>query len=309
MRRARLPVSDAELPEAARHHTIAVQPKLESPGLATDSLNPGRVLQLQRTLGNRVVRRMLAAQQSQGKPVIQRVWQRVKRRNFGNTAVGGLDAADRVYADLDSNPRRLLAIMANGGTRYFLRQQGIWIEQFGAGQAVLGPMLAQIGQDAPVVNLPGGVRTHIFDGEPAGQRHAGIHTELDIQPHEVLARSNADASGVYAAWVLLDANQQGKSSLMFPANWDEHDIAEAIRYAVDHLQHGDINGLRFGPSSGAATAFNIGMRLGANNNFANLVTAFPIAYNGNNMLPGDIDALFPNRAALVQAALQQRVAH
>ena len=56
----------------------------------------------------------------------------------------------------------------------------------------------------------------------------------------------------------------------------------------------------------AANAFNIGMRFGANQNFAGLITAFPIAYNGNNMLPADIDALFPNRAALVQAAIQQR---
>jgi hypothetical protein len=254
-------------------------------------LTSARLLHLQHTVGNRAVRRMLAGQRSAN--VIQRAWRRVPRRNFGATGIGGLENADRVYADIQATPRKVLAVMPNGGARLFYYQWGAWVEQFGVGDDVLDPLRQQIAQAAPVVQLPPGVRTHIFNGEPAGNRHAGIHTELEITPQEVLARTAADGKGIYAANVQLQGNQQAKTSLMFPANWDEHDIAEAIKYAVDHIQHGHINGLRFGPSGPGGNAFNIGLRFGdVNNIWATLQTAFPIEYNGNHPTAAAVDDLF-----------------
>lgn len=237
----------------------------------------------QRAAGNRATRRLTArplASLAAGR--VQRAWQRVKRRRFG-TLAGYINAVadniDMAYGDQQANPPQLLVRFTNGNWVAYKYEYGAWIQDYAANT----DQLRQAAQQAvPLVDLPANARRHIFDGEDAGNSHSGLHTLRNLGPNDVVDNQTAaDANGIYAARVTKAGKAQSKASLMFPADWDLHDISEAIANAVGTLQHGDINGLRYGYSGPGVAGFFIGMRFsGEGRTLADVHTAFPIQYNG-----------------------------
>ncbi len=134
-------------------------------------------------------------------------------------------------------------------------QAGAKVSQRKVGSPRAQGMNARLSDNAPVIqrasakqgwDLPGDLKTHIFDGEEKGNNLSGLHSEARKKVANDRLEYSEETAGFrkktkpYGAKVRAKfgeswspKNGNYKYSDMFPADWDEDKVTEAIEIAYD----------------------------------------------------------------------------
>lgn len=98
---------------------------------------------------------------------------------------------------------------------------------------------------------------HIFNHNPSGTSHAGLHSVARIAQHPAtykLDKRQDGLFGCYLAWVTVDVSKveenSWKWSTFFPDKWDEAQVQKAIKAAYIYSKLNKSRKRRYHPDSG-----------------------------------------------------------